>query len=265
INNYYEFPMEIDLEKYLSSEAEKIKQHKYLLYGVLVHSGYCYGGRYFALIKPNKNGKWLKFDDDRVLPVTDKEVLENNYGDGLSSAYVLVYIRESDIDNVLSPMPPEDIPKNLQSHLDGQKKKESDEKKSWLYVKIATPKTLNLHQDYGVANFNDPLSKVPQFKVLKTETYRNFKARHVTKLEISTEQIRFWVFRQHDITPISENWIDFSMDRVYNGFGLRQNEMNLYLEIAHKPINGEAWFPPAVRNPYVMIFVKYFDPNTQYL
>ncbi|CAG8819076.1 3026_t:CDS:2, partial [Racocetra persica] len=108
-----QFPMEIDLEKDLSSEADKTKQYKYLLYGVLVHNGYCFGGRYFALIKPNKNGKWLKFDDDRVIPVTDKEVLENNYGDGLSSAYVLVYIRESDIKNVLSPMLPEDIPKNL--------------------------------------------------------------------------------------------------------------------------------------------------------
>ncbi|CAG8815848.1 31020_t:CDS:2, partial [Racocetra persica] len=106
----------------------------------------------------------LKFDDDRVIPVTDKEVLENNYGSGLSSAYVLVYIRESDIDNVLSPMHPEDIPKNLQRHLDEQEKKESEEKKYLLYVKIATSKTLNLHQDYGVANFNDPLSKVPQFE-----------------------------------------------------------------------------------------------------
>ncbi|CAG8776855.1 15422_t:CDS:10, partial [Racocetra persica] len=130
---------------------------------------------------------------------------------------------------------------------------------------IATPKTFNLHQDYGVANFNDPLSKVSQFEVLKIETYRNFKARHAAKLEIPTEQIRFWVFTQIYITPITDYYANFSMGRVYQRMGLRQNEMNLYLEIAHKPINGQTWFPPTVRNPYVMIFVKYFDPNTKYL
>ncbi|CAG8739456.1 34264_t:CDS:10, partial [Racocetra persica] len=89
--------------------------------------------------------------------------------------------------------------------------------------------------------------------------------RHAAKLEIPTEQIRFWVFTQHSIGPIPDYYGDLSMDRIYEGLGLRQNEMNLYLEIAHKPINGEAWFPPTTRNPYVMIFVKYFDPNTQYL
>ena len=35
---------------------------------------------YFALIKPDRHTRWLKFDNDRVTPVTDKEVLEENYG-----------------------------------------------------------------------------------------------------------------------------------------------------------------------------------------
>ncbi|CAG8654904.1 6298_t:CDS:2, partial [Gigaspora rosea] len=137
INDRYEFPMEIDLQKYLSPEADMSKPHKYILYGVLVHSGYDYGGHYHALIKPTKNGKWLKFNDDRVVPVTDKEVLESSYGDDieLSSAYVLVYIRESDIYNVLSPMLPEDIPEHLKRRLDWQKIKELEEQESHLCVK----------------------------------------------------------------------------------------------------------------------------------
>lgn len=104
----------------------------YKLHGVLVHSGDLHGGHYFALIKPDRETRWLKFDDDRVTPVTDKEVMEENYGgealNGLVSpmqrnqvramkrftnAYMLVYIRESAIDDVLAPFKEEDTPAHL--------------------------------------------------------------------------------------------------------------------------------------------------------
>lgn len=97
-----------------------------------MHSGDLHGGHYFALIKPDRETRWLKFDDDRVTPVTDREVLEENYGgealNGLVSpmqrnqvrsikrftnAYMLVYIRESAIDEVLAPFKEEDTPPHL--------------------------------------------------------------------------------------------------------------------------------------------------------
>ncbi|RIB08237.1 hypothetical protein C2G38_2111611 [Gigaspora rosea] len=268
INDSHEFPMEIDLEKYLSPEADRSKPHKYLLYGVLVHSGYYYGGHYSALIKPTKNGKWLKFNDDRVVPVTDKEVLERCYGGGIefSSAYVLVYIRESDIDDVLSPMLPEDIPEHLQRSLDKQKIKEEEEQRSYLCAKVITPKILNQHQGYGIANFDNPrypLSEVPQFKVLKIETCNAFKDKLATNFEIPTEQIRFWALTKHSIRLITGIYLNLSMDEIYTRMGWEQNELKLYLEIAHKPINDETWFPMV--DTHVMIFIKYFDPNAQYL
>jgi ubiquitin carboxyl-terminal hydrolase 7 len=58
INDRHEFPLEIDLEEFLSENADKSKPHKYILHGVLVHSGDLHGGHYFALLKPEKNGKW---------------------------------------------------------------------------------------------------------------------------------------------------------------------------------------------------------------
>lgn len=95
-----------------------------------------HGGHYFALIKPDRDTRWLKFDDDRVTPVTDKEVLEENYGgealNGLlpppqrnqvramkrfTNAYMLVYIRESAIDEVLAPFTEDDTPAHLSKHL----------------------------------------------------------------------------------------------------------------------------------------------------
>lgn len=132
INDRHEFPFEIDLAEFLDSSADRSQSWVYKLHGVLVHSGDLHGGHYFALIKPDGNSRWLKFDDDRVTPVTDKEVLEENYGGepltGLplalqrnqvramkrfTNAYMLVYIRESALNEVLPPFVDEDTPAHL--------------------------------------------------------------------------------------------------------------------------------------------------------
>ena len=132
INDRHEFPFEIDLDEFLDASADRSKPWVYKLHGVLVHSGDLHGGHYFALIKPDRETRWLKFDDDRVTPVTDREVLEENYGgesiNGLApisqrnqvramkrftNAYMLVYIRDSAIDEVLPPFTDEDTPLHL--------------------------------------------------------------------------------------------------------------------------------------------------------
>ena len=132
INDRHEFPFEINLAEFLDSSTDRSQSWVYKLHGVLVHSGDLHGGHYFALIKPDGNSRWLKFDDDRVTPVTDKEVLEENYGgeplSGLplalqrnqvramkrfTNAYMLVYIRESALNEVLPPFADEDTPAHL--------------------------------------------------------------------------------------------------------------------------------------------------------
>jgi ubiquitin carboxyl-terminal hydrolase 7 len=132
INDRFEFPFEIDLDEFLDETADRSKPWMYKLHGVLVHSGDLHGGHYFALIKPDRETRWLKFDDDRVTPVTDREVLEENYGgeplNGVvpqtqrnqvramkrfTNAYMLVYIRDTAVDEVLSPFTEEDTPPHL--------------------------------------------------------------------------------------------------------------------------------------------------------
>lgn len=113
------------------------------IYSVLVHSGDITGGHYFALIRPEANDKWFRFDDDRVTPVSKKEVFEENYGDEphrdnkdttvasppflngntrvnsvrmmkrFTNAYMLVYIRKSKLDEILAPVQETDIPEHL--------------------------------------------------------------------------------------------------------------------------------------------------------
>ena len=67
-----------------------------------------------------------KFDDDRVIRVTEKEVMEDNFGGDYPSskpgfkslkrftnAYMLVYVRDSDAEVILSDMTDDDIPEHL--------------------------------------------------------------------------------------------------------------------------------------------------------
>lgn len=116
----------------MDKSADRSIPSVYKLHGVLVHSGDLHGGHYFALIKPDRETRWLKFDDDRVTPVTDREVLEENYGGEalngaivpaprnqvramkrFTNAYMLVYIRDSEIDTILAPFTEDDTPPHL--------------------------------------------------------------------------------------------------------------------------------------------------------
>lgn len=79
-----------------------------------------------AFIRPEKDGFWYKFDDDRVVRVTVKEALEDNYGGIIengkltskhlkkfTNAYMLVYVKTSLIDSVMAPLVDDDIPIHL--------------------------------------------------------------------------------------------------------------------------------------------------------
>jgi len=193
---------------------------------------------------------------------------------------MLVYIRESDVDEIMSPVAPEDIPEHLQRRLEeekaqaDQRKKEMEERHLYLTVKIVTAEKFKIHQGFDLANFEDrqyPLSDVHVFKILKSETYGAFKEKISRNFNIPPEQVRFWVLvnRQNKTvrpdTPISENCASHSMEEVHAKMTSRQNEMKLYMEVADKPINGKTWFPPTEGNSHIMVFLKYFDPDTQTL
>lgn len=101
----FEFPFEIDLAEFLDETADRTESWKYGLHDIIVHSGDLDGGHYFAFIKPDQCAQWLKFDDERVTLVTDREVLE-----GSTNARTLVYIRETMMDEVLAPLAKKDTP-----------------------------------------------------------------------------------------------------------------------------------------------------------
>ncbi|WVQ73689.1 hypothetical protein IAR50_003269 [Cryptococcus sp. DSM 104548] len=298
INDRHEFPYELDLGDFLDESADRSQSHVYKLHGVLVHSGDLHGGHYFALIKPEKDGRWFKFDDDRVTPVTDKEVLEDNFGgdmvNGLvpshqrtqartlkkfTNAYMLVYVRETELDTVLAPFTEADTPPHLKARLDHErelleaKKKEKDEQHLYLTAKIITDDIFSQHQGFDLASFEDkniPATDLPTFRVLKNETYTVFKSRVAEHFKIPEKDFRLWVLvnRQNKTTrpdvPIHDSDGTQSMESIRNTMAARATDLRLYLDYNpdHAQFNTLHADP---NNHPIMLFLKWFDCSRQTL
>ncbi|KAG2455490.1 UBP7 hydrolase, partial [Polypterus senegalus] len=147
INDRFEFPEQLPLDEFLQKPDTKDPAN-YILHAVLVHSGDNHGGHYVVYLNPKGDGKWCKFDDDVVSRCTKEEAIEHNYGghdDDLSvrhctNAYMLVYIRESKLSEVLQPVTDHDIPQQLVERLQEEKRVEAQKRKerqeAHLYMQV---------------------------------------------------------------------------------------------------------------------------------
>jgi ubiquitin carboxyl-terminal hydrolase 7 len=133
IYDRYEFPEVFDASPYLAEDADMSESWTYQLHGVLVHAGSMEAGHNYAFLKPNRDGRFYKYDDDRVTKATMREVLEGTFGGEdrtpnrpwapmkkttdmrQDSAYVLVYIRQCRLDKILTPVTAADIPAHLRT------------------------------------------------------------------------------------------------------------------------------------------------------
>lgn len=210
INDRHEFPLDIDLSEFLDETADKTADWNYKLHGVLVHSGDLHGGHYYALLKPEKDGKWFRFDDDRVTPCTLKEVLDENFGGVVApsvrlpnrplqgkrfmNAYMLVYIRESKLDEILGPVSDSDIPKHVSARIEeelaeeARRKKEREEMHLYLYVRTVKLEDFKNHDAFDICDMNS--AELEQAKVYKTLTYGEYKAQVAKEHNVSVEQVR---------------------------------------------------------------------------
>jgi ubiquitin C-terminal hydrolase len=79
INDYYEFPFELDMTKYISEAKKDVDLNKYTLKSVVVHMGNCEGGHYYAFIK-NEEEQWYEFNDTQVTPSNISSLKEEAFG-----------------------------------------------------------------------------------------------------------------------------------------------------------------------------------------
>ncbi|KAI9350734.1 cysteine proteinase [Obelidium mucronatum] len=251
------FPNEIDLAPFF----------------VLVHAGDLTGGHYCAFLRAEKNGKWFKFDDDRVTPVTDQDATEENFGvdsttktkliKRFTNAYMLVYVRESNADEILKPITSEDIPEHLRVRFEEerlateQKRKDKEEQHLYFNAKYITDDDIQKHHGFDLCNLDDkslPLSQVRSIKVKKDTKFSAFKQQLAEDLAVPVQKIKVWtmVHRQNKTirvdTLITDE--DKSIEQIRDGLKI-QSELRFYVDTEDLPK------PDA---DGILIFIKRYDP-----
>lgn len=309
INDRYEFPETFDAAPYLSDDADKSEPWVYQLHGVLVHSGDLNAGHYYAFIKPSKDGWFYKYDDDKVTKATMREVLEENFGGEYllpngtvamrgktkpiirqMSAYMLVYIRQSRLDDVLLPVTKEDTPPHLQKKLDEEaalremRRKEREEQHLYLGCKVITEDTYRAHGATDLTSFervhseDEPAAPRP-YRLLRKSTVKELMEKVGADTNVDPKKIRFWamVNRQNKTirpdAPITD--INATVEDTYQRLGgSKAAELRLWAEVAESVnSDGNAIWPATPtqttgngpKTDLIVLFLKWFDVEGQSL
>ncbi|XP_050281154.1 ubiquitin C-terminal hydrolase 12-like isoform X25 [Quercus robur] len=296
INDRYEFPLELDLDrengKYLSPDADKTVRNLYILHSVLVHSGGVHGGHYYAYIRPTLSDQWFKFDDERVTKEDVKRALEEQYGGEeelppenpgfnnspfkftkYSNAYMLLYIRESDKEKIIC-----NVDKDIAEHLRIRLKKEQDEKEqkrkekaeAHLYTIIKVARNEDLLEQIGRDIYFDLVDhdKVHSFRIQKQISFNLFKEEVAKELGIPVQFQRFWLWAQRQnntyrpnrpLTPQEEAQSVGQLREVSNK--ANNAELKLFLEVEL----GQPVPPPKRTKRDILLFFKLYDPSKEEL
>lgn len=116
VNDFCEFPMELDMTPYTQQHLSKIEKQtkndtnskpleendhaKYILKGVVIHMGTADSGHYYSIIRDKKSDDsgdtWIEFNDEKVSEFNMNSLPNIAFGDRegcptIQSAYVLVY------------------------------------------------------------------------------------------------------------------------------------------------------------------------------
>jgi len=309
INDRFEFPETLDVEPYLEKSADRSEPWVYKLHGVLIHSGGLDAGHYYAFLKPNIDGWFHRFDDDKVTKATMREVFEEAFGGEYPqtpqaraggqkkgpfmrtmNAYMLVYIRESRLDKVLTPVEKDDCPEHLQTKLEQEalqreiKKRERDEQHLYLSVKAITEDTFKQHPGTDLTNFESN----PAEDTAAPRLYRMKRLAPVSELVETIAQdigqdprrLRLWLMvnRQNKTTRPDQPIMDTrpTVDETFarSAGSSRDYCLRVWTEVAEEvDAEGNAIWPTyqsnangvVVKNDLILLFLKYFDQESQTL
>ncbi|CAN6874595.1 unnamed protein product [Brassica oleracea var. botrytis] len=300
INDRYEFPLELDLDrengKYLSPDADKSVRNLYTLHSVLVHSGGVHGGHYYAFIRPTLSDQWYKFDDERVTKEDLKRALEEQYGGEeelpqtnpgfnnppfkftkYSNAYMLVYIRESDKDKIICNVDEKDIAEHLRIRLKKEQEEKEEKRKykaqAHLFTIIKVARDQDLKEQIGKDIYFDLVDhdKVRSFRIQKQTPFQQFKEEVAKEFGVPVQLQRFWIWakrQNHTYRPNRPLTPQEELQPVVGQIREASNkantaELKLFLEVellVERPIP-----PPDKSKEDILLFFKLYDPEKQEL
>ncbi|PWA52381.1 TRAF-like protein [Artemisia annua] len=295
INDRYEFPLELDLDresgKYLSPGADKSVRNLYTLYSVLVHSGGVRGGHYYACIRPTLSEQWYQFNDEKLTKEDLKRALEEQYGGETnpvcnnapseitkdSNAYMLVYVRKSNKEEIFCDVDEKDIPEHLGTSLKKELEEKEEKRKykaqAHLYTIIKVARDVDLQEQIGKNSHFDLVDhgKVQSFRIQKQMPFNLFKEEVAREFGVPVQYQRFWVWAKRQnhtyrpdrpLTPHEETQ---SVEQLRETFSKdHYAELNLFLEIEiGKDLNFLP--PPDKTKDDILLFFKLYDPEKEQL
>lgn len=215
VNEKFEFYPEINLNPYTE---EKGQINNYRLFSILVHSGTLGKGHYSTFVSPTLSDKWFKFNDDTVDLALSSQAIESNWGGEIEdialgdggktvcckkkceiSAYMLVYIRVSDIPLVLPPSSEISIPAQLllsEKPAEYQRRDKKRNCRNSFLIAIASKETILGWEGAGIAS----IYSKPSFFTRIIRTADTLAGYFRSQLPVFTEY-KLWTF-----TPGPANW-----------------------------------------------------------
>lgn len=246
----------------------------YHLHAVCVHAGDTSSGHYYAFIRPTSQPMWYKFNDQTVTAASELDAIDSNFGGDifrrgrgslslsnptyrLGNAYMLVYVRESEIDKIMNDDCIDAIPDHLRKiqdeHLYGEARYATEEhffkKRSTLYglvpPQVELPKVL-LRKDDVFCNLGKALAaQLPN---------EQFDPATLTCTLVSAVDNRFEATHRPSF-PIEERTANTHLD----GWLDKSNFTKwMYLQRTEKLVECR---PPGYAGPFEkrLVFFKTFD------
>lgn len=282
INDRFEFPEQLDLDEYLKEKEST--PATYTLHAVLVHSGDNHGGHYVVFINPKGDGKWCKFDDDVVSRCTKQEAIDHNFGGNdddigvkhCTNAYMLVYIRDSELKNVLQNVDECDMPEQLveriqeENRQEAQRRRERNEAHLYMNLNVYTEDNFSGHNGYDLYDSEKSQPKV--FRIRKQAILKEAIATVATHMNYPTEAIRFWPILQKtsfdDHQMMRPTSLDYEKDlhKAVNELSESNHAWSVFVELV-KPDSGQKALPPIDRTKdiSILVFFKLYDPSKKFL
>lgn len=282
INDRFEFPEHLNLDEYLKEQEST--PATYTLHAVLVHSGDNHGGHYVVFINPKGDGKWCKFDDDVVSRCTKQEAVDHNFGGNdddigvkhCTNAYMLVYIRDSELQKVLQNVDESDIPEQLVERLqeefrqEAQRRRERNEAHLYMDLNVYTEDNFIGHN--GTDLFDSEKAHPKVFRIRKQSTMKEAISTIATHMNYPKESIRFWPIQQktyHDLQLLRPaGLVDYEKDsqKPISELSELSHSWSVFVELI-KPDSGLKSLPPIDRSKDVsiLVFFKLYDPIHKYL
>lgn len=269
-NDRFEFHEIINLDRYLD-QKDPNNPAEYKLHAVLVHSGDNHGGHYVVYINPMADGRWCKFDDDVVSSCSKMEAIEHNYG-GIddemainakhcSNAYMLVYIRTSEIPIILEEITDQDIPPELTQRLNEEKRlevarrKERTEANLMIHIQIILEEVFESHASPEL--FDIEHANYHIIKLKKTQTVEELLATLSQTFKVAQNRMRIW-----PLVPQRTHGQRFAVfdvhEDIHKQFVNVDSPWFIYVEIMCPDAKGV--LSTFDRKRDVFMFFKFYDP-----